>query len=261
MASSPSFSSDAFTPRPSCLRKSESYPRQGRCSHRSSTPPACVRRCRMCLRFRRSLPFSTGNGAKDLSATTASADLADTVEKITTRDEAVSAGTMDDDADAGLESARNGVTEGAFEFSSDGKVGVQRSCRKCTGEGFFTLHSYRIDQRSTFAWLYCIQHILNPLWVHLFFLKSFQEVVVPPFGMEGMIKEDVRKLDLQAVLNSDSVFNPELSWLSFNWRVLWMAADKRTPLFERLRFIAITSRNLDEFFGKRVGGLKRQVTV
>ena len=79
--------------------------------------------------------------------------------------------------------------------------------------------------------------------------------------MEGMIQEDVRQLDLQAVLNSDSVFNPELSWLSFNWRVLWMAADKRTPLFERLRFIAITSRNLDEFFGKRVGGLKRQVSA
>lgn len=54
------------------------------------------------------------------------------------------------------------------------------------------------------------------------------------------------------------MYNHELSWLSFNWRVLAMAQDPSTPLFERLRFVAIAARNLDEFFAKRVGALKRQ---
>ncbi len=53
-------------------------------------------------------------------------------------------------------------------------------------------------------------------------------------------------------------FNQELSWIDFNWRVLWLAMDERTPLLERVRFAAITASNLDEFFQKRVGGLKRQ---
>ncbi len=53
-------------------------------------------------------------------------------------------------------------------------------------------------------------------------------------------------------------FNQELSWLDFNWRVLHLALDLRTPLLERVRFVAITASNLDEFTQKRVGGLKRQ---
>mgnify|MGYP005845329773 CR=1 FL=1 len=53
-------------------------------------------------------------------------------------------------------------------------------------------------------------------------------------------------------------FNQELSWLDFNWRVLHLALDERTPLLERVRFVAITANNLDEFVQKRVGGLKRQ---
>lgn len=53
-------------------------------------------------------------------------------------------------------------------------------------------------------------------------------------------------------------FNNELSWIDFNWRVLYQALDARLPLLERVRFIAITVNNLDEFVQKRVGGLKRQ---
>ncbi|MBN1540815.1 polyphosphate kinase 1 [candidate division KSB1 bacterium] len=53
-------------------------------------------------------------------------------------------------------------------------------------------------------------------------------------------------------------FNNELSWLDFNWRVFYQALDTRWPLLERVRFIAITANNLDEFVQKRVGGLKRQ---
>jgi len=56
-------------------------------------------------------------------------------------------------------------------------------------------------------------------------------------------------------------FNRELGLLDFNWRVLAQARDPRVPLLERVRFLAITSGNLDEFFQKRVGGLKRQVAA
>jgi polyphosphate kinase len=53
--------------------------------------------------------------------------------------------------------------------------------------------------------------------------------------------------------------NRELTWLEFNGRVLHEAEDERTPLLERVKFLAIVGSNLDEFFMKRIGGLKQQV--
>lgn len=65
--------------------------------------------------------------------------------------------------------------------------------------------------------------------------------------------------EVQQLRQPEYYFNRELSWIEFNARVLHEGCDARTPLLERLKFMAIFSSNLDEFFMVRVAGLKQQV--
>lgn len=67
------------------------------------------------------------------------------------------------------------------------------------------------------------------------------------------------KPDAKSNFTPDLFFNRELSWLQFNRRVLHEAGDERNPLLERVKFAAIAGSNLDEFFMKRIGGLKQQI--
>lgn len=66
----------------------------------------------------------------------------------------------------------------------------------------------------------------------------------------------------EAAFQVDTLFIPkELSWLSFNERVLQEAADKSVPLIERIRFLGIFSSNLDEFYRVRFAAVKRRILI
>ncbi|WP_424929570.1 RNA degradosome polyphosphate kinase [Amaricoccus tamworthensis] len=67
---------------------------------------------------------------------------------------------------------------------------------------------------------------------------------------------DVPGLDISGL---DRFINRELSWLGFNWRVMSEAENPKVPLLERVRFLAISGANLDEFYTVRVAGLRAMV--
>jgi polyphosphate kinase len=77
-----------------------------------------------------------------------------------------------------------------------------------------------------------------------------------PDSAEPAVAPETPTFDLDA---PEYYLNRELTWLDFNRRVLHEAEDERTPLLERMKFLAIVAANLDEFFMKRIGGLKQQV--
>jgi len=62
-------------------------------------------------------------------------------------------------------------------------------------------------------------------------------------------------------LEKGKYFNRELSWLSFNYRVLQEAQNDQVPLIERLKFLAIFSSNLDEFYRVRVASYRHLIQI
>jgi len=61
------------------------------------------------------------------------------------------------------------------------------------------------------------------------------------------------------VADPQHIFNRHYSWMQFNERVLEEARDEKNPLLERVKFLAITASNLDEFVEVRVAGILQQV--
>ena len=69
---------------------------------------------------------------------------------------------------------------------------------------------------------------------------------------------EIKSIDSKATSSKESkYFNRDLSWLQFNHRVLQEAADQRNPLYEKIKFLAIYSGNLDEFFAVRVSNIRQ----
>src|ERR1700722_14334127 len=82
---------------------------------------------------------------------------------------------------------------------------------------------------------------------------------VPPAGPAGAgVSPDA---PAASALPEDRFLNRELSWLEFGARLLELASDDRIPLLERVKFLAIFSEGLDEFFQVRVAGLEDQVAA
>ncbi len=88
---------------------------------------------------------------------------------------------------------------------------------------------------------------------------SSSSALAHPPAMDGAADEAVTPPPVIDLDSPEWYLNRELTWLEFNRRVLHEGQDERTPLLERVKFLAIVSGNLDEFFMKRIGGLKQQL--
>ncbi|SHF16366.1 polyphosphate kinase [Fodinibius roseus] len=96
-------------------------------------------------------------------------------------------------------------------------------------------------------------------WIFKGSAPDTKEIERPPQNFEIPTSVKAQEVPENASVDDSSLYlNRELGWLDFNWRVLAQAMDDRHPLLERVRFLAITASNLDEFIQKRAGGLKRQ---
>lgn len=87
--------------------------------------------------------------------------------------------------------------------------------------------------------------------------------ITSPTAAEGFVmtkeKEPTKQKETFDLKSSEWYLNRELTWLEFNRRVLTEGADSRNPLLARVFFLSVVGSNLDEFFMKRIGGLKQQI--
>nr|WP_321468005.1 polyphosphate kinase 1 [uncultured Desulfobulbus sp.] len=89
--------------------------------------------------------------------------------------------------------------------------------------------------------------------------KTILQAKEHPVNKEQNMEADGKKAQAIDLTAPEWYLNRELTWLEFNRRVFNESKDERNPLLERVFFLSVIGSNLDEFFMKRIGGLKQQV--